>query len=112
VATLLIDLALILDWERCMITVSPRDATSKAWLEAGGEIHLTMPLQRVRRGWVHRGVSKRDLPFIAQHLEREVNAERVDYENRVRTAFVRFGVRACEYRPVVVEEQLVEITTR
>jgi hypothetical protein len=110
-----IDLALL--FEDCAITVGPRDKVSQDWLVAGGEIHCVMPLAKIREHWQMRGISKRDLPVIAAELEYHLNGERGGYERwcshggpDYQREEVCFRVRACEYRNVVVSQQLCEIS--
>ena len=108
-----IDLALL--FEDSAITVGPRDGASRAWLLAGGDIHCDLPIAKIRREWQMRGVHRRDLPVIAAQLEYELNAQRFGYEQADRHWMgatreeTHFRVRACEYRDVVISQQLVEI---
>jgi hypothetical protein len=110
---LTIDLALT--FEDCTISFGPRDVASQEWMANGGELHMRDPLYQLHRDWVNRGISRRDLPVIASHFEHILNRlvsfelwrEAPDVWSRLRD--VRFRVRACEYRDVVVSQELVEL---
>lgn len=110
---MLIDLALVLD--NASITVSPRDGVSRSWLIHGGQAHLAVPLEVIRRRWTNEFISKGSLTTIAAYLESECNA----YMGRIQSGYpfpggsdrwaVTIRIRACEYRPVVQYEELVEL---
>lgn len=104
---MIVSLALIMTGRD--IEVSPRDEVSREWLLLG-QIFTDMPLARVRKTWMNRGVSRRELPVIAAQLQQELNRERDGYERAgYGRDHVEFRVRACEYRNVSIEQELTEI---
>jgi hypothetical protein len=110
---LVINLALLLENNR--ISIAPRDIATRDWIETGGYIQSL--IDKVARHWMNQAISKKELRQIAAQLEYEMNAhfisnESAGYGNAVgadRHRIVRARVRACEYRPVVVHEELVEL---
>jgi hypothetical protein len=96
------------------ITVAPRDEESRAWLVGGGDIHTYGAMGMLRREWMNRGISRRDLPIMAAQLQAVLNRDRGGYERwaddgGIRRERVTFHVRACELADVIVGQQLREI---
>jgi hypothetical protein len=109
---MVIDLALMLDTVSRWITVGPRDEVSQRWLLSGGDIFVELGELCAR--YRNELISRRDLPRIAAELQQSLNDKRAGYERwaedgRLNREHVTFRVRACEYRAVRIEQQLVEI---
>lgn len=103
---LVVRLAMILT--RGTIDISPRDATSQEWL-VSHEIH-TMGAMSLMRQHVNEGVTPQRVRSFAREFQGRLQH---DWDSFRAAGYDReditFEVRACEYRAVRVEEELVEL---
>lgn len=93
---------LALLFEQSHVTIGPRDAATKWWLEnASGSVFVNMALSKLGATWMGCAIGRRDLRMMAAELQSHIQTRYAAHaqDHHWYHPPIRIEVRACEYMP-------------